>query len=208
MQTQIQPLQREVDLAMLRSARSPSRPTWAGRPTTSAPCSTRGNPENLAQQLTFIDMLARAGANSVSAGGRDEGHLRRAEGADRRPRSASCPSRTPTWPPAGAPSRPSCLTCRNSASRRYGAGGGAQGKYRPWTCPAEYLPTNGYKAAEVRLRPGRQTVRVGAPAGPSSYDCSGLVLAGWKQVGVYLPHNAAAQRRSDAVRQPGRHPDR
>ena len=37
---------------------------------------------------------------------------------------------------------------------------------------------------------------VWAAAGPKGYDCSGLTLAVWKQVGVYLPHNAAAQRRS------------
>jgi cell wall-associated NlpC family hydrolase len=35
-----------------------------------------------------------------------------------------------------------------------------------------------------------------AAAGPDGFDCSGLTLAGWAQVGVYLPHNAAAQRRS------------
>ncbi|WP_432835494.1 NlpC/P60 family protein [Dactylosporangium sp. CA-092794] len=30
-------------------------------------------------------------------------------------------------------------------------------------------------------------------AGPSSYDCSGLTMAAWKQAGVTLPHNAASQ---------------
>lgn len=35
-------------------------------------------------------------------------------------------------------------------------------------------------------------------AGPSSYDCSGLMLAAWNQAGHSLPHNAAAQR--DATR--------
>jgi cell wall-associated NlpC family hydrolase len=79
--------------------------------------------------------------------------------------------------------------------KAYGAGGGAQGKYRPWTCPSEYLPTNGYKAAAFACAQAGKPY-VWAAAGPNSYDCSGLVLAGWKQVGVYLPHNAAAQRRS------------
>jgi cell wall-associated NlpC family hydrolase len=32
--------------------------------------------------------------------------------------------------------------------------------------------------------------------GPGSYDCSGLTLRAWAQVGVGLPHNAAAQRRA------------
>lgn len=37
-----------------------------------------------------------------------------------------------------------------------------------------------------------------ATAGPRSYDCSGLVLAAWKTVGVTLPHNAAMQWRTVA----------
>lgn len=32
-------------------------------------------------------------------------------------------------------------------------------------------------------------------AGPSAYDCSGLVMAAWAAAGVSLPHNAAAQWR-------------
>lgn len=34
---------------------------------------------------------------------------------------------------------------------------------------------------------------VWAAAGPDAFDCSGLVMWSWAQVGVYLPHNAAAQ---------------
>ena len=33
-------------------------------------------------------------------------------------------------------------------------------------------------------------------AGPSTYDCSGLTLAAWKSVGVYMPHNAYEQMQS------------
>ena len=29
-------------------------------------------------------------------------------------------------------------------------------------------------------------------AGPDAYDCSGLVVAGWKQIGVNLPHQSQA----------------
>ena len=34
---------------------------------------------------------------------------------------------------------------------------------------------------------------VWAAAGPGSYDCSGLALAAYKQVGVTLPHNTTMQ---------------
>jgi cell wall-associated NlpC family hydrolase len=37
-------------------------------------------------------------------------------------------------------------------------------------------------------------------AGPNSYDCSGLVLAAWKQVGLILPHNSGQQVTAKSVR--------
>ena len=62
-------------------------------------------------------------------------------------------------------------------------------------CPAEYLPTKGYQAALFACNETGKPY-VWAASGPNAYDCSGLTLAAWRKVGVYLPHNAAAQRRS------------
>jgi cell wall-associated NlpC family hydrolase len=72
---------------------------------------------------------------------------------------------------------------------------GQTGSYRPWPCPATYAPTPGYQAAAFACAQAGKPY-VWAAAGPNSYDCSGLTLRSWAQVGVYLPHNAAAQRRS------------
>jgi cell wall-associated NlpC family hydrolase len=72
---------------------------------------------------------------------------------------------------------------------------GQTGSYRPWPCPATYAPTAGYTAAAFACAQAGKPYQWAA-AGPNSYDCSGLTLRSWAQVGVYLPHNAAAQRRS------------
>ena len=68
--------------------------------------------------------------------------------------------------------------------------------------PAPAAATAG-TAATTATSPAIETVlaflrtQVGVPykffsAGPDAYDCSGLVVAGWKQVGVTLPHQSQA----------------
>jgi cell wall-associated NlpC family hydrolase len=83
---------------------------------------------------------------------------------------------------------------QNLRRQAYASSGGT-GSFRPWPCPATYAPTAGYTAAAFACAQAGVPY-VWAAAGPSGYDCSGLTLAAWQQVGVYLPHNAAAQRRS------------
>jgi hypothetical protein len=72
---------------------------------------------------------------------------------------------------------------------------GSTGSFRPWPCPAAYEPSNGYKVAHFACQQAGKPY-LWASAGPNSYDCSGLSLAAWKQVGVYLPHQSRMQRAS------------
>jgi hypothetical protein len=72
---------------------------------------------------------------------------------------------------------------------------GITGGYRPWTCPSEYLPTPGYAAASFACAEAGKRY-VWGTSGPNTYDCSGLTLRAWQKTGVFLPHNAAMQRRS------------
>lgn len=190
----IAPLQRQVDLAQARVGVIAER-AYKGGPTDDfSMLLTAGSPGELADQLTFLDQLARGEASEVAG----VAALKAQYDAQKAPLDIVV---------ANLAKQDSDLAARRSTIetklsdlqklriKAYGTSGGGTGKYRPWTCPAEYLPTNGYKAAAFACAQAGKPY-VWAAAGPNSYDCSGLVLAGWKQVGVYLPHNAAAQRRS------------
>jgi cell wall-associated NlpC family hydrolase len=194
LQQQIAPLQREVDLAQLRVGVIAERAYKGGPADQFGALLAAGSPGHLAEQLTFLDQMAREESNQIA----EVVDVKSAYDAQKAPIDALV---------ADLAKQDADLTAQRTTIeaklanlqqlrvKAYGAGGGAQGKYRPWTCPSEYLPTNGYKAAAFACAQAGKPY-VWAAAGPNSYDCSGLVLAGWKQVGVYLPHNAAAQRRS------------
>jgi cell wall-associated NlpC family hydrolase len=68
----------------------------------------------------------------------------------------------------------------------------AAGSLRPVACPQVYTGDAGSRAARYAC------AQIGKPyiwdaAGPGSFDCSGLVLAAWRTLGVSMPHNAYAQ---------------
>lgn len=76
----------------------------------------------------------------------------------------------------------------------YGSGGGT-GSLRPVPCPTNYPGGDAGKVIRFAC------AQIGKPyvwgaEGPGGFDCSGLTLRAWSQVGVNLPHNAAAQRRT------------
>ena len=193
LQAAIAPLQREVDLAQLRVGVIAERAYKGGPADGFGALLSAGSPQNLADQLTFLDQMARDEASQVSevAATKAEYDTQKAPidalVADLARQDADLAARRATI-------ETKLSGLQKLRVQAYGASGGAQGRYRPWTCPAEYLPTNGYKAAAFACAQAGKPY-VWAAAGPNSYDCSGLVLAAWKQVGVYLPHNAAAQRR-------------
>ncbi|MFZ0324534.1 MAG: NlpC/P60 family protein [Actinomycetes bacterium] len=68
--------------------------------------------------------------------------------------------------------------------------------------PAPVASSSGGSAGAVNGRAGIAVAyaqaQLGKPyvfaaAGPSAFDCSGLVMAAWGQAGVYLPHSASVQ---------------
>lgn len=71
--------------------------------------------------------------------------------------------------------------------------GGLQTNLRPAPCPETYMGGDLGKVLNFACDQIGKPYVWGA-AGPDAYDCSGLTMMAWRQAGVYLPHNAAAQR--------------
>ncbi|HEX2773418.1 MAG TPA: NlpC/P60 family protein, partial [Micromonosporaceae bacterium] len=69
------------------------------------------------------------------------------------------------------------------------------GSLRPAPCPSTYPGGAAGKAITFACAQIGKPYVWGAD-GPGSYDCSGLSMRAWAQGGIYLPHNAAAQRRA------------
>jgi len=190
---QLAPLQLEVDLAQVRVGAIAAEVYKNQGVNTFNAIITSGSPDALADQLSFLDQLARQqerqleGVTTLMAKFDEQkvpldkvvGDLAIAD-ADLAAKKKDIEAK---------------LNNLQALRRQaYGTTGGT-GSYRPWPCPSAYEPTNGYKAAVYACKQAGDPY-VWAAAGPNSFDCSGLVLAAWKQVGVYLPHNAYQQKQS------------
>ena len=72
--------------------------------------------------------------------------------------------------------------------------------------PSSYIIPSSATAAEVKVVTFAisqlDKPYVFGAAGPSSFDCSGLTLAAWQQVGIALPHDASAQSREGTPTSP------
>ncbi|MEU7865549.1 NlpC/P60 family protein [Dactylosporangium sp. NPDC049140] len=78
-------------------------------------------------------------------------------------------------------------TLQDMRMQAYGSGAGT-GSLAPVACPQQYDGSPGSKAAQVACKQiGKKYVW--ATEGPNTFDCSGLTMYSWKQVGVtYLRH--------------------
>lgn len=83
------------------------------------------------------------------------------------------------------------LSLQKQVSKLYATTGGL-GSLRPAPCPSTYPGGKaGIAAKYACAQIGKKYVW--AADGPSSFDCSGLVLAAWRAAGISLPHNARQQ---------------
>jgi len=189
----IEPLERQVALAQLRIGAIASNMYQTGQARTLNAVLASGSPKLLAEQLLYIEHQAlqeRAQLEDVAAI-KDEYDAEKAP-IDQVVAELAAQDADLTAKKKQIEARLDDL--QRLRQQAYGSGTGT-GSFRPWPCPGEYEPTKGHKAATFACN--QAGAKYGwAAEGPTSYDCSGLTLAAWKQAGVTLPHNAEAQRRA------------
>jgi cell wall-associated NlpC family hydrolase len=189
----IEPLQRQVDLAQLRVGVIAAQVYKGGQADAFNAVVSSGSPKILAEQLAFLQQLAHQQDEQLQS----VNDLMAQYNAQKAPIDALVAEEAATDADLAAKKKDiekRLTDLQKLRLQAYGTAGGT-GSYRPWPCPAEYAPTAGYKAAKFACQQAGDPY-VWAADGPGSYDCSGLTLAAWRTVGVYLPHNARSQSQS------------
>jgi hypothetical protein len=189
----IAPLQRELDFASLRVGVIAAQVYKGGQADALNALLSTGSPKLLAERLAFLDQLAREQSRQV----REYALLKTEYEAQKAPIDALVVTLADQDADLAARKREiEAKLAQLQALRRKAYGTtGQTGSFRPWPCPTFYEPTNRYKVAAFACKQAGDPY-VWAAAGPNAYDCSGLVVAAWKQVGVFLPHQSRAQRAS------------
>lgn len=193
LEKQLAPLRRQVELAQARVGVMAAQVYKGTQANALNAMITSGSPDEFIDQLSFVDLLARdqqrqlSGVTTTMAK-----YQKQKQPIDELVAKLFAQDQELAAKKKQIETRLTQLqTLRTKA---YGTTN-TLGTLRPWTCPASYLPTAGYKAAQFACSQIGDPY-VWAAEGPNSYDCSGLTLASWKKQGVYLPHNAAQQRKS------------
>jgi cell wall-associated NlpC family hydrolase len=190
---EIEPLQRQLDLAQVRIGAIAAEAYKGSQVGQLNALLTSGSPEQLADQMELLDVVARDQQRQLA----DVNALKAEYDAQKAPIDELVT--TLAEQDADLAARTKAIEERLAELQKlrrqaYGETG-STGSFRPWPCPATYEPTNGYRVASFACQQAGKPY-LWAADGPGSYDCSGLSLAAWKQVGVYLPHQSRSQRAS------------
>ncbi|HEX6873799.1 MAG TPA: hypothetical protein VF163_22080, partial [Micromonosporaceae bacterium] len=183
LQKQIAPLQRDLDFGQARIGALASAIYKGNRADALNAVLTSGSPAELAEQLAYLEVIARDQERELSG----VTALKADFDAKKAPIDALVAQLAQQDTDLAA-QRKAIETKLNQLQKlrlqAYGSSGGT-GSFRPWPCPSEYLPMPGYKAAKFACSQAGKPY-VWAASGPNAYDCSGLTLRAWAQVGVYL----------------------
>jgi peptidoglycan DL-endopeptidase CwlO len=189
----IKPLQLQVDLAQIKVGAIAEQAYESGPGGGFTAMLQAGSPGEFADQLLYLDQIAAVQDGELA----DVMDIKARYDAAKAPIDALVNVLTKQDADLAAQRKVIDTKIADLQTLRVKAYGNAgfNTQYRPWTCPAQYLPTKGYQAAAFACAEIGKPYVFGA-AGPNTYDCSGLTLASWKSVGVYMPHNAYEQSQS------------
>jgi cell wall-associated NlpC family hydrolase len=193
LQKKLEPLQRQLDLAQLRIGAIAAQVYKGGQADAFNAVLSSGSPDMLADRLSYLDAMAREQQRQLTG----VTTLKAQYDAQKAPIDqlvATLAKQDADLAKKKKDIEAKITQLQKLRRQAYGTTG-ATGSVRPWPCPATYEPTNGYKVAAFACKQAGKPY-VWAADGPDSYDCSGLTLAAWKQVGVYLPHQSRDQRAS------------
>lgn len=187
----IQPLQLQIDIAMNRVGEFAAIQYKGGNVSAVNAITSGGSPTKLAEQLQILDQFAKRQQAEIH----NVVTLRDKYDAQKKPLDAMIDDLTKTEKALGIKSKQIDAEIEKLQKLRlkaYGSSGGL-GSLRPVPCPTTYPGGDASKVIRFACSQIGKPY-VWAAAGPSSYDCSGLMLASWAKVGISLPHNARQQR--------------
>ena len=193
LQKRLEPLERQLDLAQLRIGAIAAQVYKGGQADAFNAVVSSGSPDVLADRLSYLEQMAREQQRQLTG----VTTLKTQVDAQKAPidRLVATLAQQDADLAKKKKDIEAKITQLQKLRRQVYGTSGAVGSIRPWPCPAAYEPTSGYKVASFACKQAGKPY-VWAADGPGSYDCSGLTLAAWKQVGVYLPHQSRAQRAS------------
>jgi cell wall-associated NlpC family hydrolase len=189
----VEPLQRQFELGQLRVGVISAEVYKGGQASAFNALVTSGSPRTFAEQLSFLDQLAREQGRQLQG----VTTMKQEYDAQKAPIDklvADLAAQDADLAKKKKSIDAQIAELQRLRIKAYG-GTASAGSFRPWPCPSAYEPTNGYKAAKFACSQAGKPY-VWAAAGPGSYDCSGLTLAAWQSVGVSLPHQSKSQRSS------------
>jgi cell wall-associated NlpC family hydrolase len=193
LQKQIAPLETQLELAQAKIGAMAAKAYQSGASSPVTAFLVSGSPDDFVDQLTYMDMLAKTQSDQV-ASVRDAKAKYDAQKQPLDDLNAQLKQQDGDLANQRKTIEQKLDEMQKLRVKAYGSSGQI-GAYRQWTCPAQYNNTKGYKAADFACKQAGKPY-IWAAAGPSSYDCSGLTMTAWAQVGVYMPHNAYAQAHS------------
>ena len=185
---QLKPLELQIDVAMSRVGVLSAQAYKGGRASALNAILSTGTPTGLSDKLGLLEMVAK----NEQARVHDVKVLRDQLAEKRKPLDELVAKLGAQEAELATKKKEIDAQIAKLNQMRLAAyGNGGTGSLAPVPCPTTY-PGGPHGTAISFICKQIGKPYVWGSAGPNTYDCSGLAVAGWAKAGVSLPHNAAA----------------